>query len=892
MKKIISLFLSVVLIMSCLTITGFSSETTNTVSDEELDVLYALGIVDESQTTDQQLGKNITRAEAAKYFCTLLDLEIADPTGFESIFYDVTSETPYYKYISTICKAGYMQGDGNGRFRPNFPISTMEAARVLTSLIGYKGYIAVGGLDAVVNKTDVIDGVSVAAELNYGQFFKMIYNMLHAPACRETGFGTTISYDISEDYQGMEHLLKVAKTSGIVDGIPGTNLTEANLTMRDNMIAIGGTEVAFGGDASEYLGYLVDVYYKTNAENNDIVYITKSDKNKVMTLNYDEIIGYSNYEYKYEYKNSDKTVKISPETDVIFNGVACMAPDEEDMIPKFGKVTFVSNDGDSAYDVVMIESYEFMVVDTINKTKEIIKDKLSQTSFDYSTADEITVTSGGADYELERIYTGNLLLVKRSKANSGYYKISIEVNKNEISGATINTVSGDNVTADGTEYKIWDGIDPESEALLVVGKKATVYVHEGMIVGATEVDSSRSYAYLLSMSEPEVLNNDIRFRLVLPDLTDVIYEKNKKIKIDGVMLSDADEIRNALLAGAACSVATSSEMPLAQPVVYTLSKEGKLLSLDTLYFNGNTENAETSLKRADGDKYRYAAHNGGLYLDKNTFVATSSNFMCVPVSGRNEVSEFKAKVPSSAYFVDGESSIYLMDICSVNPDSKIADFVFHYRAADTTADDYTIYIVLSKSTELNSEGETVDMLHLGYNGSEYDYPVVEDLKNVYDSLQVGDIISFDLDGMGRIKVLSRTASLSTMLTNPPGLADRIGPQLSASGKNSTNKPPYEGSRILYAGTALDISVGKMLFTPNLVTDGGDFDEKVRTDGLTDSLPIGSTTVYKYSVVRDEPTIETGTLDDIVTYKVEPTRPTPILVYVTSSQARYIFVVEN
>ena len=73
--------------------------------------------------------------------------------------------------------------------------------------------------------------------------------------------------------------------------------------------------------------------------------------------------------------------------------------------------------------------------------------------------------------------------------------------------------------------------------------------------------------------------------------------------------------------------------------------------------------------------------------------------------------------------------------------------------------------MLSKSTELNSEGETIDMLHLGYNGTEYNYPVAEELKNKYDELQVGDIIAFDLDGKGYIKVLSRTASLSTMLTN-------------------------------------------------------------------------------------------------------------------------------
>lgn len=883
MKKILTLVLSMVLVLSCLTVPAFSAEA-EYISAENTEVLRALGIVTENVQNDAKM----TRAEATKYFCRLLGLEVADPTGFESIFYDVTSETPYYKYISTICKAGYMQGDGNGRFRPNAPISTMEAARVLTSLVGYKGYIAVSNLETVIGKTDILDGVSVVEELEFGQFFKMIYNILHAPACRETGYGATISFEISGDYLGVDYLYKIAKARGIVDGIKSTSLTDAGSEMHDGNITIDGNIYGYEKDASAFLGYSVDFYYRTDVDSYDIVYMSVSDRNKVMVLNYDEIIGYSNFEYEYEYKNSSKTVKINPETDVIYNGVACLAPTDDDMVPAFGKVTLISNDNDSVYDVVMIEDSEFMVVENINTTKEIIKDKLNEISLDYSEADEVVVTSGGKPVEIDRIYTGNLLEVKRSKADGGYYKISIDVTKNEITGAKVTAVSDEYVTANGEKYEIWDGIDGESEAILAIGNTVTIYPVDGMIVGAIAEDSSNSYAYLLTMSEPEVLSNKLRFRLVLPSLEEVVYEKNDKIKIDGVSLATASEIENALRAGAVCSIASTSDMPLAQPVIYTLSKDGKLLSLDTLYFNSEREDAVTSLRRADGNKYRYGSHNGGLYLDLNTFVATSSSYMGIPTSDKNEVMDYRKSAPSSAYFREGESTIYAMDICNVDPDTKVAGFVFYYSQADTTADDYGMYIVLSKSTELNSEGDTVNVLHLGYNGNTADYVVTEGMKKVYDELITGDLVNFDLNGKGEIKILEREARLATMLTNPPDKADRVGPQLSASGKNTTNKPPYEGARILYAGTALDISMGKLLYTPSLVTDPDGFDETY----LTDSLTIGSATVYKYSVVRGEPVIEVGTMDDIVTWRTEPSKPTPILVYLVSSQVKYVFVVEN
>ncbi len=876
MKKILTLFLSAVLILSCLTVPAFSAES-EYASAEEMEILRALGIVSD----DVQNGAHITRGEAAKYFCRMLNIEIADPTGFESVFYDVTSETPYYKYISTICRAGFMQGDGNGRFRPNAPISTMEATRVLTSLIGYKGYIAVSNIETIIGKTDVLEGVSIVSELEYGQFFKMIYNILHAPACRETGYGTTISFEISNDYLGMEYLFKVAKARGIVEEIKSTSLTDGGSRMHDGNIAISGNVYGYTDDAEKFLGYSVDYYYRTDVDSHDIVYIAYSDKNKIFELNYDEIIRYSNFEYEYEYKNSSKTVKISPETDVLFNGVACMAPSDEDMVPKFGKVKFVSNDGDNTYDVVVIDSYEFMVVDTINKTKEIIKDKESDFVLDYHDADEIIVTNNGNEYSIDRIYTGNLLKIKRSKAESGCYKIVIDVNKEDRTVA-ITGVSQDEINASGEKFPIWDNIDETSKETLKIGKTATIYIADGMIVRAIEESSSQSYGYLLAISEPELFGDILKFRIILPDLSEMIVEKNKKIKIDGVVMTDVSEIENALLAGAANSVAGSADLPLAQPIKYTLSKDGILTSIDTLYFNGEAEDAETSLRRVtDGTKFRYRSYNNSMYLDVNTFIATTSTFMGVPVADRGEAFNYRKTAPSS------ESKDIAMDICSVDADSKTAEIVFYYNEIDTIADDYGMHIVAGKSTELNAEGEVVDVLKLYNGGSEYNRIVSEDIKHVFDDLEIGDIISYDMNGQQKITIVKRESSLSTMLTDPPARADRVGAQLSTSGKNNDRKPPYDGGRILYGGTALDITMGKILYTPSMINDIEGFDANY----MTDSLVASSAVVYKYSIVRGEPVIEQGTLDDIVTYKQDPAHPSAIVVYINSNTVRHIFVVD-
>jgi len=882
MKKILTLFLSAVLIMSCLTVPAFSADA-EYISAENMEVLRALGIVQNDVNADAK----ITRGEAAKYFCNILDLEIADPTGFESIFYDVTSETPYYKYISTICKAGYMQGDGNGRFRPNAPISTMEAARVLTSLIGYKGYIAVSSLETVIGKTDAIDGVPVVSEMTYGQFFRMVYNILHAPACRETGYGTTITYEISEDYIGTEYLYKIVKADGIVDGIRSTTIEQPGSALKDGYISINGFAHKYENDASALFGYNVDYYYKDNGADYEIVYIAASDKNEALVVDYKDILGYSNYTYSYDKNDKTKTVTIKPDTDVIFNGVAGLKLTDEDMVPKYGKVTFLDNDGKNGYEMVFIDSYEFMVVDSINTDKKVIKDSFAGITLDYSNADEVIVVNGTKDYDIERVYTGNLLMVKRSK-DEGYYKLTIDVNKSQMNNVKITSTSGDTFTADGATYEIWDHIDEESKASIAIGEVVTLYSVGDMVVRVESGETSGEFGYLMAISEPEPLSTDISFRIIRADLSDMIYEKTKKIKIDGESLGDVTEIENALARGANYTVSRSDEFPLSQPVRYTVSNEGKLTSIDTLYFNNGYEDEEKSMRRvniekADGSGYetnfKYRSFNGGLYVNDNTFVASATNYMKIPTTDKSNFANFRKGAPST------ESSTVMMDICMVDEDTKVAKFVFHYGSPDKTSDDKMMHVVMEKTTNLNADGEAVGSLKLGYFGNEYVYEVEEDAKEDFDALEVGDLVSLDMNG-NKIRSIAKTASLSTLLEAPPEKGDRLGPQLSQSGKNTTKYPPYDGSRILYAGTALNIEAGKMLFTPSLVSDAGGIDVNYYQDGMN----IGSAAVYKYSVVRGEPIVEKVGANEIVTYKENAENPSTLIVFVYSNTVREIFFV--
>ncbi len=876
MKKILALVLSVVLVVSCVTVPAFSAGSSYDLA-EEMELLYALGIISSPTVSDTQLSTHITRSEAAKHFCRVLGLEVSEPTGFESIFYDVTSEMADYKYIKTICEAGYMQGDGDGRFRPTYPISTKEAALVLSRLIGYKSYNAVMGLDTTINKTDLLEGVPVVDEVEVGQFIKMIYNALHAPACVATGISSnSMDYKIDENYLGIDYLLNISVAKGIVDGIQGSTLTRAGFEMKENGVAIDGFVYTYPQDASALFGYEVDFYYRNDVETYDVVYMKASDKNRTMTLNYDEIVGYSDFKYSYEVNNDIKTVSIQPDTDIIYNGVAYTMPTDEIMVPKYGNITLIDNNNDRVYDVVSIENFEFVVVDSVNAEKMIIKDQDGETILNLENADEVSITYNGAVYSMDRLYTGNLLKVKQTPADCGYYKVLIEVNKDEERGAAITATGPDSLTALGKKLSVWENIDQSSRDNMVVGSVVSIYISDGIVVRVEKENANSNYAYLLSIGEPEIFGENLQFRLILSNMTEVILEKGKNIKIDGVLISKAADVEAALAPGAALAAQPSTVLPLAQPVKYTLNAQGILTSLDTLYFNADNEDPETSLHTLDNVKYRFRTTSNGMYNnDTSELVAVGKNYMRIPTNERNSASDYRSTVPS-------ENGTYMMDICNVDEVNKTAEFVFYYRDTYTKGTSSALYVVLDKLIELNGDGDVVETLVVGSGGKTYNWGVTEEMKENFYELQIGDLISIELNNNNQLRGMTR----KYRMTEQPPLEERV--VVTQTRYNTLTKPPHtDGYRILY-GTVVNIDGNNIIFTPTLASDLTGIDPTYEIDNLI----IDAATIYKYSVNRGIATMEQATVDEIVSYNMDKDHPSTVVVDIQNSAVKQIFVIEN
>ncbi len=885
MRKISVLVLSFVLVVSALYIPAFSATEYEPVTDEQLALIAAFGIIDDADAVD--LEENLTRAQAAEYFCKLAGVSAATVSGYDSVYYDVTTETPYYGYIKSISDMGYMIGYPDGRFRPVQNISTKEAARVLANILGYKDYIAVTSLDNVILKTGILDGVEIRDVVTNGEFLKMIYNVLHAPACLITGVGTGITYEINNDYLGMEHLFGVVSNRAVLDAIPETSLDEVVENMNDGTVSVNGLVHKYNGDASTFLGYRVEYYYKIDTDGKDIIYMAKDSTNRELVLDYEDIIDYSNFTYKYEENNKDKTVTIAPDTAILFNGGAYPAVDEADMMPLYGKVTLVDNNGDRNYDVVMIDSVEFILAESINPSKMYVFAVQDGKDLDLENADEIIVTKDGKEYDFDRIINRDLLAVRRTKVDSGYDKVSIEVIKDAKANSRLGGVNTEYVTVGDETYPLWINMDEESKAEIKAGATVTLFTYEGLVVMTEVSGSMNSYGYLVSVSEPELFGDTIQFRLMQTDLKAATFDMNKTVKIDGVPCKAAD-IKARLVESATLSVKPPEYGEVAQPVKYTLNGEGKLVALDTLYFDAEHENEETSLRRLETESYKYSRTSSSFYnRDTGVFVAATKDNKAYRVPFMDRYSEYDYEYYNLAEGMSLNTWTYdYIDVCNVDPDSLVADFAYVYRLVYNHGT-WGSFIVQDKTQTLNDNGDVVKALEVidAGNGNLKTLVVNEVAYAAYEELNPGDFIRITTNLKSEVIGISDPSTdAMPSLVNPT--AKRVY-KLGASNHSTTN-PPYADGECMVVGTALNVSSDKLLLTTCLESDPGEFDETVGRD----SLPLSSAKVMIMEDLRGNISFKEGSVADLKTYDDDPENASVVVVYISGSTVRTVFVLEK
>ncbi len=895
MKKIISLCLSIIMLSSLFVVPahgwGYTVEqdyTTNEWIDNNMMSIIGLtgvaGAWDEIADMAARAEETCPRWYIAWYAANLTGARAAKPEGFEALFHDLTSEHRYYAEIKGVVEAGYMRGYPDGTFRADEPITSQEAARVLLSLLGYDPIIAVKGYAAVLNKTKIFEGVPTDVDkLNQAQLLRMIYNALMSPAVRQEDYAgtlkdgiTTVNYVIDEDYLGLEHLKGYKYGQGILDGVAGTSLSDADESLDTGNVTIDGikykvNDTLLWEEPGEMLGYNVDFYYKESTNGpSTIRYMHPNDKNDELVLTHNNIESYSNGTYKYYDKNDkEKAINLTNEAKVLINTIATPSYSDDEMVPDFGTVTFIDNDGKRGYEVVKVDSFDFYYISTINEGEETIYDSENGTKLTFKGADEVKIYSEGSEINLSRLKKGTMLAVRQSSPKASYNKIYAEALTQTVKNALVASVNENVVNAGGLTYTKWDKLDIEK------GETYTLFSYGDEVVMAITGESGAAYGYLINAAVDGTFEKTISFRLVDMEGNEHIYEGAKAIYIDEVR-KEYEDIP-AVLMKAAANSKTDAVYPMSQPVKYELNAKGQLLRIDTLVVEAenyaNPDDESFTSPTTDDAQLTYYYANRSLYDPNNlavnaAIVNESTEVLFVPIDRGDGESYWKR----SMYNV----SKYNVDICDRNQVGE-AGAVFVYYDPETSG----VYaerrhmIISDLRNELDPETGDITYTVEGYLQATLRTYTAE--KELFDTLSIGDVLRVETDRYDKIIAYQKTFDINK------DYSDRSTRMLASSG---ATYPLALGYKMIY-GTPIAMENGILKFTQSMPDDLEGWDPTFNVE----SYITNNVSYWKYSVVRGNPVVEKATANDIVTYAMDSENASKVVINIGES-ANQVYIIEK
>ena len=594
---------------------------------EAVDACTALNIIGGYPDGSFKPEGNITRAEATKMICVALNggKDPATSTNATPTFSDVrTNANAAWAegYIESCVAQGIVSGVGAGKFAPNGNVTGVQLAKMLLVALGYKSDLEGFTGNAWATNVNVIatqrglyknlEKMDTAAALTRDNAAQMIWNALQA---------TEVEYSYTLDGSNGN----LSSKAQVVDKTHRESGTDVDSTLLWDKydcyvyegILIGsgeygeeagkdkigleiqkfeGTSLAkpYENDTFKYakdVTNLVGQYVKVLANKNDEAYgvYAIASENTVVTTTFDKVkqdgtgkIKIDGTSYKYE-------------SDAVVKNVVKTIPSTELKISEIGNeiaagdvITFVSNDGDSKFDVAYVNP---MV--KFGKVTYVGSDKVTAGGVSYDEDDVIPSGLKKGDYVAvyKDLYTGDNKLVKADEVTGkitatkdNAKEVKIGDNWYKVGNTDANKPFANAVTATGDVGQIKK-----------TGDRFTIFSINGIIYYAEKESSgSTDTAYVLAATGTMNSDGDYQVKMLFADGTtklvaaDATYtglgEKLVTYEINSDNLYELKEVTNADNKAGGDSVVTLGKFDKSEKkVVVSASEKYRVSSTAVVY---------------------------------------------------------------------------------------------------------------------------------------------------------------------------------------------------------------------------------------------------------------------------------------------------------------------
>lgn len=564
------------------------SSSTNLVSmgNDSLDKMKAFGIMPASISRDAEL----TRLDFAEIILKILGYDTI-PYGTSEIgFTDVDEES--MNIVSTIVGLGIMNGCSDTMFDPDSGVTFEQAIKVILNIMGWSqvaeaqggypsGYYQIGTNMGLLKNT----GAASTAAVTYGALADIIDNALETEVLAAEYAVNNIPQGFSQSDTLLEQYFGYGEGEGIIEGTRETYLY-SDSALPAGQVCINGETFAADADLSQYIGCRVRYYYDKFDENgNKLVYVydieNRNNIAEISTIN--DIASFDNNTYTVWSGESGKKkqYRLGSELSIIYNGkyLGEYTNSAETFVPEYGTVRLI--DSGSGYNTVIITDIRTIHVGSVDYGKEIIYDRLSDTSVDISDCSILSIKDkDGTEREINDIKQYNVLSVAGSKDGD---IVKMYVSSDSLSGVVSGTADGDEPSVEigdelygsnvKTSYKAVKGFFDRQN--VSAGMNGTFYFdYLGNVAAFTSGATSNNIGYLINawLDEGET---ELGVKIFNTDGSMATLWAADNIRIDQTTHKTAYTALQSLMNGTSDVVS--------QLVMYDVNLDGEVSFIDTAY---------------------------------------------------------------------------------------------------------------------------------------------------------------------------------------------------------------------------------------------------------------------------------------------------------------------
>lgn len=502
----------------------------------------------------QSISDNKSEAVISRNTQLLLDLGLLEAySANASVTKDILFNTLDKMTGSQIAREHYFKA-----YKHDEILKSTDAIIVFIDMTGYSPYFALSnGTDekfkylTVAKQIGLLDGVAIKLDepLNMSDYAKILYNALTIDLLKETTFGDSQRYEVQKGTNLLSEMMGIVYIEGVVNAAGNISLNTNELAGKKR-IKIDNTIYDYQKmiDPDIYMGLKVRAYIDEDDMTEIAAIQILDDENDILQISSDDLVFNSSFTKSnivYEDGDKIKNAELSNNVDLVYNGELIPYFDCNDFAKENGILKLIDNDKDGQYDVIMMEKYTSIVVQTVSETDTILTDS-KQNTYDlkdffeegYSFIDDkgntvsLTTVKKYNVISMRISNTGKItkMIQTINKFNGVLEEISSNLKDITVSGQVYECTS-EYIDADNTFEK--DKVN--------IGDEVTLFLDfKGMVVDIKLYRNERQLGYLIDFSSSGNNLKDPEIKILNTSGKIEIYSVASNVKFNGQKRKSTD----------------------------------------------------------------------------------------------------------------------------------------------------------------------------------------------------------------------------------------------------------------------------------------------------------------------------------------------------------------